>query len=271
MIVQKLKVLLVEDSPMAARLISLLLKEGMPDGEYELLTSSNLTDAINITRQRDIHLVLLDLGLPESHGLETFKTFNSQFPYIPVIVITGNEDKSLAVKAVREGAQDYLVKGEVHSSLLTRSIFYAVERSRLQHEKLMNQEKLKKYSEELEVLNATKEKFFSILAHDLKSPFATFMGITDILVDDIDVLEKEEIKSFVMDINRSAHNQFKLLENLLAWAQVQRDIMIFEPEELELQSVINDVFQLYLDNASAKNISFYNESVPGRTNSADNN
>lgn len=267
----KIRILLVEDSPIASRLITLLLKEGMPDGEYELFLDSNLTDAINTTSEKNIQLVLLDLGLPESQGLDTFKTFFAKFPYIPVIVLTGNEDKSLALKAVREGAQDYLVKGEVHSTLLARSIFYAVERGRLQYEKMLNQEKLKKYSEELEVLNATKDKFFSILAHDLKSPFNAFIGITDILADDIDILERDEIKSFVLDISRSAHSQFKLLENLLAWAQVQRGMMKFEPVELELITVINEVFQLYFDNATEKNLKLINETSPGRIILADHN
>ncbi len=267
----KIKILLVEDSPIASRLITLLLKEGMPDGEYELFLNSNLTDAIKTTSDKNIQLVLLDLGLPESQGLDTFKTFFAKYPYIPVIVLTGNEDKSLALKAVREGAQDYLVKGEVHSSLLARSIFYAVERGRLQHEKMLNQEKLKKYSEELEVLNATKDKFFSILAHDLKSPFNAFIGITDILAEDIDILDREQIKSFVLDISRSAHSQFKLLENLLAWAQVQRGLMKFESIELEIHSVINDVFLLYLDNASEKGLKLTNETQPGRTIKADHN
>jgi len=266
-----IRILLVEDSPIAARLISLLLKEGMPEGEYQLFQNSNLTDAIRTTAEKDIHLVLLDLGLPESQGLDTFKTFFTQFPYIPVIVLTGNEDKSLALKAVREGAQDYLVKGEVHSSLLARSIFYAVERGRLQHEKMLNQEKLKKYSEELEVLNATKDKFFSILAHDLKSPFNAFIGITDILAEDIDILDKEQIKSFLLDINRSSHSTVKLLENLLAWAQMQRGLMKFEPIELEINTVINDVFQLYLDNAMEKDLKLINETPLGKTIKADHN
>lgn len=266
-----IKILLVEDSPIASKLISLLLKEGMPDGEYELILESNLTGAIKKAAEKDIQIVLLDLGLPESQGLDTFKTFFSQFPYIPVIVLTGNEDKSLALKAVREGAQDYLVKGEVYSSLLARSIYYAVERGRLQYEKMLNQEKLKKYSEELEVLNATKDKFFSIIAHDLKSPFNTFLGITDILVEDIDILDREQIKSFVLDISRSAQNQFKLLENLLAWAQMQRGLMKFEPIALEINTVINDVFQLYLDNAMEKDIKLINETPIGRTIMADHN
>jgi signal transduction histidine kinase len=127
---------------------------------------------------------------------------------------------------------------------------------------MLNQEKLRKYSEELEVLNATKDKFFSIIAHDLKSPFNAFLGITEILSEDIDILDRSQIKAFVVDLNRSANNQFKLLENLLAWAQIQRGAMPFLPINLNLHAVIDEVFQLYLDNAIEKGITFVNLSDP---------
>ncbi|GAB1350405.1 hypothetical protein MASR1M107_26200 [Ignavibacteriales bacterium] len=71
----KMRILLVEDSAIAARLISLLIKEGMPDENYDLHSATNLTDAIRITKSENIQIVLLDLGLPESQGLQTFKTF----------------------------------------------------------------------------------------------------------------------------------------------------------------------------------------------------
>lgn len=255
---EKLKILLVEDSAIAARLITLLLKEGMPEESYELFQSTTLTEAIEITKRENIQIVLLDLGLPESQGLDTFKHFFGIYPHIPVIVLTGNEDKSLALKAVREGAQDYLVKGEVYSTLLARSVFYAVERGRLQYEKMLHQEELRRYSEQLEVLNATKDKFFSIIAHDLKSPFNSFLGNTEVLAEDLDIMSKEEIRDFVDDLRKSANNLFKLLENLLTWAQVQRGTIVFHPEPIELHHIVDEVFALYKDNAVSKSISLIN-------------
>ncbi len=268
---EKLKILLVEDSAIAARLITLLLKEGMPEESYELFQSTTLTDAIEVTARENIQIVLLDLGLPESQGLDTFKRFFGIYQHIPVIVLTGNEDKSLALKAVREGAQDYLVKGEVYSALLARSIFYAVERGRLQYEKMLHQEELRRYSEQLEVLNATKDKFFSIIAHDLKSPFNSFLGNTEVLAEDLDIMSKEEIREFVDDLRKSANNLFKLLENLLTWAQVQRGTLVFHPEVLDLNHMIEDVFALYGDNANSKGISLVNRVQEGKRILADHN
>ncbi len=268
---EKLRILLVEDSAIAARLITLLLKEGMPEESYELFQTTSLTNAIKITKRENIQIVLLDLGLPESQGLDTFKHFYGIFPHIPVIVLTGNEDKSLALKAVREGAQDYLVKGEVYSALLARSIFYAVERGRLQYEKMLHQEELKRYSEQLEVLNATKDKFFSIIAHDLKSPFNSFLGNTEVLAEDLDIMSKDQIREFVDDLRDSAHNLYKLLENLLTWAQVQRGTIVFHPEPIDLPHIVNEVFALYNDNASSKEISLINLMPEGKNILADHN
>lgn len=259
---QKIKVLLVEDSQMAAKLISLQLKEGMPADSYELILTDSLMKAFEVLKKVKIDITLLDLGLPESQGLDTFKIFFAEYPYLPVIVLTGNEDKTLALKAVREGAQDYLVKGEVFSSLLARSIFYALERGRLQYEKMLNQEKLKKYSEELEVLNATKDKFFSIIAHDLKSPFTVLLGITDILKEDFETMDKDEVKSFIESLNDAAKNQFKLLENLLAWAQMQRGSIVFNPVKIKLYKVCEEVFKLYREHAEKKNIGLINKVDP---------
>ena len=73
----------------------------------------------------EIDIVLLDLTLPDSHDLDTFITIHTQVPQVPIVVLTGLEDEKLAVDAVREGAQDYLVKGQLNSNLLKRSILYA--------------------------------------------------------------------------------------------------------------------------------------------------
>ncbi|MFL7790842.1 MAG: PAS domain S-box protein [Anaerolineae bacterium] len=124
-----LKILLIEDSPGDARLLREMLVE-ISDTAFDLEWVDRLSTGLERLTQKDIDAVLLDLSLPDSKGLETFTKVHTQEPHVPITVLSGLDDTSLAVKAVREGAQDYLVKGEVDGNLLTRTIRYAIERKR---------------------------------------------------------------------------------------------------------------------------------------------
>ena len=126
---ESLRILFVEDNPADIDLIREMLPETGPAG-FRLESVTRLSEAFSRLEGRDIDLVLLDLGLPDSHGLQTFHKLRKAVPDIPIVVLTGNKDQEMASAAVREGAQDYLVKGEVSGSLLVRAALYAVERKR---------------------------------------------------------------------------------------------------------------------------------------------
>jgi two-component system cell cycle sensor histidine kinase/response regulator CckA len=127
-----LKVLLVEDNPGDARLIREMLLE-VPQARFELVLADRLATGLVRIRAGDIHAVLLDLGLPDSRGLETFVAVHAEASHVPIIVLTGLGDEALALRTVQEGAQDYLVKGQVDASQLERTIRYAVERKKAEH------------------------------------------------------------------------------------------------------------------------------------------
>jgi len=126
--VAPLRILLVEDNPGDV----LLLQETLADqqGAFELENVERLAPALERLRTGGIHLVLLDLTLPDSAGLSTFTAVRTQAPDMPIVVLTGLSDEALAVSTVRDGAQDYLVKGQVDGNLLGRTIRYAFERKR---------------------------------------------------------------------------------------------------------------------------------------------
>ena len=121
-------VLLVEDNPGDARLIQEMLEEGNHDHFRLWRKADRLSSGLDYVAQGDIGMVLLDLSLPDSLGLETFSTMFAQAPQVPIIVLTGTDDEVLALSAVKTGAQDYLVKGHVDASLLKRAMRYAMER-----------------------------------------------------------------------------------------------------------------------------------------------
>jgi PAS domain S-box-containing protein len=126
---ERLRVLFVEDNPADIDLIREMLPETGPVS-FRLESVPRLSEAVSRLEDGDIDLVLLDLGLPDSHGLQTFHKLREAAPDIPMVVLTGNTDQETAVAAVREGAQDFLVKGQVSGSLLGRAARYAVERQR---------------------------------------------------------------------------------------------------------------------------------------------
>lgn len=123
-----LKILLVEDSPADSRLLWEMLRESAIKDRFVLDPAVTLKDAISQLSSKKFDLVLLDLMLPDSAGLDTFRFMHRACPGVPIVLLTGLSDENLAARAVREGAQDYLVKGQVDPAALVRSMRYAVER-----------------------------------------------------------------------------------------------------------------------------------------------
>jgi len=128
-----LRILIIEDNPGDARLIKEMLWE-VGTATFESEWADSLASGLGHLAQTRFDAILLDLGLPDSNGIETIERILSEAPGTPLIVFTGLADEVMGVEAVHRGAQDYLVKGSVTGDLLTRSIRYSIERKRLMTE-----------------------------------------------------------------------------------------------------------------------------------------
>ena len=126
-------VLLIEDNPGDVRLIREMLAEG-EDVLFELACVGRLSQGLDYLATRSPSLVLLDLSLPDSYGFDTFLKVYAHSPKVPIIVLTGYDDQTVALSAVKTGAQDYLVKGKLDRELLLRSMQYSIERKRYQEQ-----------------------------------------------------------------------------------------------------------------------------------------
>jgi len=124
-----IRVLLVEDNPGDARLFSELVRD-TGAGQWKMVHVDRLSAALDRLGRESFDVMLLDLSLPDADGLDTLIRAHAEAPKIPIVVLTGHDDEALAVRAVRAGAQDYLVKGRMDGDLLVRSIRYASERGR---------------------------------------------------------------------------------------------------------------------------------------------
>lgn len=125
-----ISVLLVEDSPTDAMLLREALNEE-PSVNFRTTHRDCIADALHCLHEQRFDLILLDLGLPDSQGLETFARVHEHVPHIPIVVLTGLDDDDLALKAVQEGAQDFLTKGRFDRYWLVRNIRHALERHQM--------------------------------------------------------------------------------------------------------------------------------------------
>jgi len=126
---ERLRVLIVEDNPGDARLLQEVLRESR-SFQPEWLHVTRLADGLAAMRETPLDLVLLDLSLPDARGIEAVVRTHAAAPHLPIVILTGLDDEVTARAAIGEGAQDYLVKGQLDHHLLARAILYAVERSR---------------------------------------------------------------------------------------------------------------------------------------------
>lgn len=135
-------ILLIEDNPGDARLISEYLKDSLLTAEPAITAERNLERGLQQLKQEAYDIILLDLSLPDSFGMETFEEINQEASPIPIIVLTGLEDEKLGVEAVQRGAQDFLIKKDLTGSLLSRSILYSIQRNQLSLKLERSQERL---------------------------------------------------------------------------------------------------------------------------------
>ena len=126
------KILMIEENPRDFNLIEEYLSNNK-GSEFTLSSSKTLQLGLKRLSQEIFDLILLDLSLPDSHGIETFVTVHKEAKNIPIVILTGYPDDSLSINAVKLGAQDYLIKDELNPVMLYRSIIFAIERANIKH------------------------------------------------------------------------------------------------------------------------------------------
>ena len=132
-----IRVLLIEDNRIEARQTQQWLTTGHP-GEFEVQWAEQLSVGLKLLEEREFDLILLDLNLPDSRGFDTFHRVHEQFPQVPLVVLTGQDDEELGANAVAQGAQDYLIKHEISAAKLARVIRYALARHRAMLEAIVH-------------------------------------------------------------------------------------------------------------------------------------
>ncbi|HZZ16043.1 MAG TPA: ATP-binding protein [Candidatus Sulfotelmatobacter sp.] len=232
---QQIRVLLVEDNPGDARLI----EESLADStqcSFDVETTDRLKSAVHRLSAGGIDAILLDLGLPDSEGQDTFERAKAAASTVPIIVLTGLGDEALAVKMVREGAQDYVAKGDLNGSTLSRAIRYAIERERTEQKiRRFNEEleeRVRDRTAELEAANRELEAFSASVSHDLRGPLHRIDGFSNLLEEQFGSVIGSEGKEYLDRIHASVLRMSTIIEDLLKLSRLGRQQLKTEPTRL---------------------------------------
>jgi signal transduction histidine kinase len=230
-------VLLVEDNPADARLArDMLAGSATP---FQVAHVAHLSDALDYLADHEIAVILLDLSLPDAHGLAALARFHAVAPRVPIVVMSGNDDEALAVAAVREGAQDYLVKGRVESGLLARALRYAIERKRAETQLAEALTLQREANAQLGPLNKIKSDFVSIVGHEFRTPLTSIQGFSEIIRDE--ELTREEVTEYAADINAEAQRLSRLIDDMLDLDRMESGRLVLHRAPVDLNTLITEV------------------------------
>jgi two-component system sensor histidine kinase/response regulator len=222
---RRIKVLLIEDNAGDARLIQESLAED-PQQPFDLEIAETLATGLQRLDAGGIDAMLLDLALPDSFGFDTFLKARPQARGVAIIVLTGQDDQSLALKLVQQGAQDFLAKTDVSGNNLTRSILHAIERERLEQRfRKLNEEleqRIRERTAELEASNAELEAFSFSVSHDLRAPLTQLHGFSSLLEDNYASQLNEQGQRYLHNIKDGVMRMSALIDDLLKLAKVGR-------------------------------------------------
>jgi signal transduction histidine kinase len=198
------RVLLIEDNPGDADLVRLRLVECKPDVNISCV--QRLSEGLASLHDQPPALVLLDLNLPDSQGAETFRKVLEKAPDVPIVILSGHDDEALAMKALQQGVQDYLVKGAITGGELDRAMRHAVERQALLRSLEMSRK------QQLEFKN----QFLSHVSHELRTPLTCIHQYVTLLLDgiagDITPDQGEHLRTVLKSVNQLGAMVRDLLE-----------------------------------------------------------
>jgi sigma-B regulation protein RsbU (phosphoserine phosphatase) len=240
---ETLQVLLVEDNAGDARLLQEMFSKERA-GSFELTHLLRMSEAVTHLAKGGVDVVLLDLGLPDGHGLDTVRRAHAVAPGVPVIVLTGLDDEALAADAMAEGAQDYLIKGQIESRALPRALRHAIERYRMLRE-----------TEALRINQMQfKDEFLSHVSHELRSPLAAIYQFVTILLDRLAGELEPKQHQYLEVVLRNVKQLQSMINDLLEVTRMQAGKLTIEVQSTSVADAIGYAVNTLQGAADAKGV-----------------
>jgi signal transduction histidine kinase len=250
-----IRILLVEDNPGDARLIRETLRDA-GSLHFDLRHADRLAAALPILAARAADVVLLDLSLPDAHGLETVTRVLETAPEVAIVVLTGLDDETVAIRAVKAGAQDYLVKGHVEPATLARALRYALERKRLEGERARLLEREHEARTAAEAAVQARDEVLRIVAHDIGNSLSAVKIHALVLERTLPPGEEGgEARKRTAAIRDITGQMERLRQDLLDVAAIEAGRLSVEPVALDVGEVIGGAAAALGELAAEKGVS----------------
>ena len=250
-----IEILLFEDNLGDAGLIEEMLEES--EGVYLLEVVETLEEGLVLLKYHFFDVILLDLGLPDSDGIDTLIDVHKISTKTPIIVLTGLNNEEIGIFAVKIGAQDYLIKKEIDNKLLKRSIRYSIERkkieSELQNYKSNLEDKVKERTKELEQSNKELQQFAYVASHDLREPLRMISSFLQLLERRYNEQLDDDANEFIEFAVDGAKRLDSMIKDLLEYSRVANKKRKFNDVDLnEVLERTNLNLKLAIDDSNAE-------------------
>ncbi|MGH7864559.1 MAG: ATP-binding protein, partial [Candidatus Binataceae bacterium] len=256
MAANQIPVLLIEDNPGDARLVRAALVEGGAE-LFDVTWCKRVSEALEALDKKSFDVILLDLSLPDCPSAETVSRVHARAGNVPIVVMTGLDDEKFALESVKQGAQDYLVKGQFDWRLLTRAIRYAIERMRTQDELARARDSA------LEVAGL-KSAFLANVSHEIRTPMNAIIGMTRMLLDT--PLDDEQ-KEFAQDVWSSGQSLLGIVNDILDFSNVSSGELKIRDLEFNPTETVESALGLFAERALESGVdlvSYIDGDVPSR-------
>ena len=244
---EDISVLLVEDNDGDAYLVKQALQE-RSQIHFSVTRAVSLRRGIDLAKSSSLDVVLLDLSLPDSEGLETLELFRATCPEVAVVIFTQFDDEEMALMAFRLGAQEYVPKDQLTGAMLSRVIRYAMERRRMDLE-------LHRLREAADTANRAKSDFLANMSHDIRTPMTAILGFAEILLgeDDVETAPAERVDAY-RTIHLNGQYLLELLNDLLDLSKIEVGKFDVRRAEVWPSCLLGDVVSLMSVRAKAKGL-----------------